>query len=87
MIENKKLTKGEDFFMETNELKQYLKDVYELESQLFNLYTLKYTLEDQFEEYEEQKDQELTGNETYLGYDENFTIEYDTVKQLRSLRD
>lgn len=69
----------ENYFMDTNELKQYLKDVYELESQLFNLYRLKFTLEDLHKEYQEQKDQELTGNETYLGYDEEYIFEQDDI--------
>lgn len=61
--------------METNELKQYLKDAYELESQLYNLYYLKLDFEDRLEEFQAEKEQELNGSETYLGYNENYVVE------------
>lgn len=72
--------------METNELKQYLKDVYELESQLFNLNVMKSSMEDQLEEY--QQNTELYGNEYYLGYSSSYCwphnygggVEGDTLK-------
>lgn len=60
--------------METKELKQYLKDAYELESQLYNLYYLKLDFEDRLEEFQAEKEQELNGKETYLGYDENYIL-------------
>ncbi len=58
--------------METNELKQYLKDAYELESQLFSLNTVKTKLENQLEEYQYARDSELKGNEYYLGYSSSY---------------
>ena len=60
--------------METNELKQYLKDAYELESQLHSLNCLKNEFEESLEVFQEEKEQKLEGNEIYLGYDENYVL-------------
>lgn len=72
--------------METNELKQYLKDVYELESHLFNLNNLKNNFEMQLEEYQQARDGELNGNEFYLGYYSGYSFPTGATRYNRGIK-